>query len=131
MKTVYKTLFLIIALSILSTSSFAQASVTFQIDLKKQLKDSVFIPSEHSIVIVGNKLPFTRTNSFELQDKAPIDSVYSVGIRFPSHVTGEKLEYNYVIKRPSGDLEESRARFLPLREGNRVMYMAYFNNFPR
>lgn len=111
-------------------TSFAQTRVIFQLNLKQEMKDSVFVPSEHSIVITGDKRPFSRTRTFEMEDKSPIDSIFTAEVDFPSSVMGETLRYNYVIKREIGDLEEFRPRLLPLKERNRlILNVMFFNDF--
>lgn len=127
----FKTLINSILLFLLAQSVMAQANITFQIDLKNQMEDSVFVPSEHSIVLTGNQRPFTQLSEYELKDEEPIDSVYTKQVRFPSSVMGNTLKYNYKIKRPEeGDKTESQPRLLPLeKNNNRVLNPDYFNMF--
>lgn len=128
-----KSLSLIILLGVLliaNEASLAQSRVIFQINLKQEMKDSVFVPSEHSIVITGDKRPFSKTRTFAMEDQSPIDSIFTAEVNFPYSVMGETLRYNYVIKRENGDLEEFRPRLLPLKERNRlILNVTYFNDF--
>lgn len=118
------------ALLIASEKTQAQSRVIFQINLKQEMKDSVFVPSEHSIVISGDQRPFSRTRTFEMEDKTPIDSIFVAEVDFPYSVMGETLRYNFEIKRDIGDLEEFRPRLLPLKKTQRqILNVTYFNDF--
>jgi len=135
MKLFLKLLLFLGCLAFISQSSLAQSRVAFRIDMRQQMKDSVFVPSQHQIVIEGNELPFTQLNSFEMEELRQSDSVFVKEIRFPRRSQDKVLEYRYVIKRPQiDDIEESRFRLLNLSSDiNRpkILNIAYFNNFPR
>lgn len=127
-------LLITVSFLLLTQSCYAQAKIYFSIDLKQQMKDSVFVPSKYSsVVVTGNQYPFTSTNSFELKDEAPVDSVYSAEVDFPSSSTGKTLKYNFKIIRPKrGNLTERRPRLLQIdKTGSRgrMLPVAYFNRF--
>lgn len=127
---IFNILILISAIFVLSESTLAQSRVIFQVNLKQQMKDSVFVPSEHSIVITGNQTPFSKTRTIKMQDKAPIDSIFTAEVSFPYSSMDKTLEYNYVIKRKNGDLEEFRPRLLPLkRSARRILNVTFFNDY--
>jgi hypothetical protein len=126
-----KSLFIIIFLSI-SGIAVGQSQITFQVDFKQQMKDSVFVPSQHSVVVTGNQLPFTSLNSFRMQDTEPVDSVYSAQVRFPSSEIGKTLKFNFEIKRPKKEnLTERQPRLLRIEEGSNTLRPDYFNSFAR
>lgn len=130
MKKFVSLLCIIMSTVVIVDNSEAQARYIFQIDLRQQIKDSVFVPSEHSVVLEGNQLPFSSTKNFKLTDKTPADSIYTVEIQFPYLSVGKKLEYNFKIMRKEGDLEESQTRILSIQEATRkILDVTFFDNF--
>lgn len=93
------------------------------------MKDSTFIPDEHSIEIQGNLIPFSEIHTISMRDKPPADSIYVTTVRFPSLVNGEVLEYNFMIRTKSNTITERRLRLLPLKGQEQVRPVAGFNNF--
>ena len=115
----------------LSTTSFAQTKVTFNLNLKPMLLDSTFIPGQEFLEIKGDFSPFTRTTRFQMTDEAPLDSVYSVTLDFPRRYNGQTLTYNYVIR---SLIARERNEFLPrtldLKGKEIVDPPYYFDSFP-
>lgn len=77
---------LVITLLLVGSSSIinAQTSITFNVNLKPQLEDSSFIPGRDNLKIVGDLYPIITPNPYYLVDEEPIDSIYSITIRFSS-----------------------------------------------
>lgn len=107
----------------------AQNSVTFQVNLKPQLEDSVFIPDRDRIYLTGDIFPLSERRKVYLTDEAPIDSVYEATVRFTSSAVGETLNYNFFISLPDEVLEEQMSRQTKLESGKRELDALYFNSF--
>jgi len=107
----------------------AQSEVTFKVNLKPQLEDSVFIPGRDQIYLQGNVYPLSNRQKTYLKDHAPADSVYEVSVRFPSRVIGQQLSYNFFIQTPQNTKEEQMPRNLQLRSRDQELDALYFNSF--
>lgn len=112
-----------------SNPAAAQSRVVFSIDLREQMRDSVFIPGVHTVELTGDQRPFTPYHTLKLEDKPPADSIYVKEVSFPSRVMGEVLKYNFLIRSAYEVTEERRSRLLPLQPGNHKVHVAYFNIF--
>ncbi|SMO82069.1 hypothetical protein [Gracilimonas mengyeensis] len=110
-------------------SVLAQSNITFNVNLKPQLEDSVFIPGQDKIEIYGNLYPLGMNKTLQLVDKAPIDSIYTVEIRFSRNYNGKNLRYNYVLRTDEGELRESNPRSINLQKGETELDAIYFNSF--
>lgn len=104
----------------------AQSEVTFKVNLKPQLEDSVFIPGRDQIYLQGNVYPLS---SGQKTDHAPADSVYEVSVRFPSRVVGQQLSYNFFIDTPQNTKEEQMPRNLQIRSRDQELDALYFDSF--
>ena len=132
MKNVLNKILGIVILVAIAGTATAQSQVTFQLNLKQQMKDSAFVPPQHSVVVTGNQLPFTSLNSFKMRDTEPVDSVYSAQVRFPSSEIGKTLKFKFEIKRPKkNNLTERQPRLLRIEEGTNTLRPDYFNSFAR
>ncbi len=56
--------------------------ITFNVHLKLQLKISTLVPSRDNIKSIGDLYPIYTSNPYYLLDEEPIDSIYSITIRF-------------------------------------------------
>lgn len=106
----------------------AQSTITFQVNLKPQLKDSVFIPGRDAVTLTGNIYPITN-GEITLKDEAPRDSIYTVEVKFPGSYTGKKLEYNFVLETEQQTIKESMPRQLGIRSGTFTLDALYFDSF--
>lgn len=106
----------------------AQAQITFQLNLKPQLEDSVFIPGRDVVKLKGNTYPLTGSG-ITLVDASPKDSVYSVEVRFPGSANGNRISYNFVLETEPKTLKESMPRQLRLSRGKRELDALYFDSF--
>ncbi len=86
----------------------AQNEVTFKVNLKPQLKDSVFIPGRDQIYLQGNVFPLTPSKKVYLKDLAPVDSVFETSVNFPSTATGKRLQYSYTIITPGKNRRDAQ-----------------------
>lgn len=120
---------LIILFTGISLDVRAQNEVTFKVNLKPQLKDSVFIPGRDQIYLQGNVFPLTPSKKIYLKDLAPVDSVFETSVNFPSTATGKRLQYNYTITTPDEEKTEEMSRYLKLGSGDRELDALYFNSF--
>lgn len=116
-------LFLLISDDVLS-----QAKVTFNINLKPQLQDSLFIPNRDEVYLVGSTYPLRMTRPLTMKDEAPIDSIYTVEIKFNRDQLNKMVEYNFVLRLNSNQLKEDRVRSLNVR-GDERLDALYFNSF--
>jgi hypothetical protein len=104
--------------------------VIFNVNLKPNLEDSMFVPDQDKIVIVGNFFPLGVNRSVQMFDEAPIDSIYTAKIRFGSRYLGESLEYNFQIVDAEGNKNtESMVRKMTLQAGETESPPLYFNAF--
>jgi hypothetical protein len=105
-------------------------TVIFNVNLKPNLEDSSFVPSQDKLQIIGNFYPLGPNRSIQLIDEAPIDSIYSAEIRFNSRYRGETLEYNYQIVDMDGNKNtENMVRKITIRAGETELPALYFNAF--
>lgn len=111
------------------TITSAQTEATFRIDMRPQIKDSTFIPGEHTVELSGNQLPFSNIRTIEMNDTAPIDSIYTATIHFPSPTNDKVLKYNFLIKTTDEKITERRPRLLPLRRQKQTLPIVLFNSF--
>lgn len=126
-----KSLFLIFVCSLLlflSDNLSAQAKITFNLNLKPQLEDSVFIPGRDQVFLSGKTFPLRTTRPLAMIDKEPIDSVYTVEVSFNRSELNTMLEYNFILRLNSKNLTEDVPRKLEIR-GNETLDALYFNSF--
>lgn len=113
---------------LLSQNSYAQTKITFQVNLKPQLEDSVFIPGRDLVKLKGNQYPLTG-KGITLRDSAPKDSVYTVEVSFPGHASGKKISYNFILETEPKTINESMPRQLLIRNGEHTLDALYFDSF--
>lgn len=109
--------------------SYAQTEVKFHIDLKAQIKDSVFVVGKDQIQLIGSEYPLDMSAGLRLRDKAPNDSVYTTTVHFPSRQNGKILKYKYRYYHKGKWVVENRIRVLPLEGKDRDLDITYFNGF--
>lgn len=112
-----------------SLEAFARQQVTFNVNIKPQLKDSVFIPGRDQLRLVGNFQPINTARPYLLSDEEPIDSVYSVTINFPRRFRNQTLVYNYEMTINYVKRTEDLERELMLRQGDVELPPLFFNAF--
>lgn len=111
-----------------SSTSYAQ-KVTFNINLKPQLEDSVFIPGRDQIRIYGSAQPINLATPYYLIDEEPIDSVYSVTINFPRRYQNQTISFNYEMTINYRKMREDLERRLLVQQGDISLDALYFNAF--
>lgn len=127
--SVLKTVILTFVVFLLaSQAGQAQSTVTFQLNMEPQLKDSVFVPGRDVVKLKGDLYPLTG-KGVTLSDTAPKDSIYSVEIRFPGSANGKTISYNFVLETGPKTLNESMPRQLRLRRGSHTLDALYFDSF--
>lgn len=108
---------------------YAQAStITFNVNLQPELKDSIFIPSRDRILVTGNQHPFSRDNN-RLTDTTPIDSVYSITLRFMRGDLNKTFNFNYVMYIDGKPRRESMVRQIEIQPGRHNLDALYFDGF--
>lgn len=124
MRVVFVTLFLI-AFTIVAEAQ----SVTFNVNLKPQLEDSSFVPGRDELKIVGDLYPLNTPTPYILIDEEPIDSVYSITVRFSSRFRNQTLTYNFEMISNYVRLTEVLPRNLQLQGREVDLDALYFNAF--
>lgn len=104
----------IFTLLILSISASAQTKVFFNLDMRRALQDSLFIPPIDKVKLVGNIQPLNGYTSIYLNDTDPVDSIYTVEIDFPRRYEGETLTYNFVLQFQRKTMEEEGTRSIKI-----------------
>lgn len=122
---------LILLFSVINGYALAQATVTFNVDMKGLLADSLFVPGEDQLKLTGDIFPLGRGRDMLLKDTAPEDSIYSVEVSFFSRDAGDMLIYNYLIIRPESTEREIQPRQLLIPSGNTELTPIPFNAFVR
>lgn len=105
----------IFVLLVLSATISAQTKVFFNLDMKRALQDSLFIPATDKVKLVGNLQPLSGFRTIFLTDTAPIDSVFTVEIDFSRRLEDQTLTYNFVLQLEKETLEEQGTRTIKLR----------------
>ena len=105
----------------------AQSTITFKVNLKPQMEDSVFVPGRDVAKIIGDISPLPR--GIALKDESPQDSIYTVEVRFSRAYTGKKLSYNFVLETEPRVMQESRPRTIGIRSGDMELAALYFDTF--
>ncbi|MEQ8524166.1 hypothetical protein [Gracilimonas sp.] len=120
----YKKSIKFILVLLLSISGFvaatAQTTVTFNLDMRRALQDSLFIPSTDKVVLVGDVRPLNEINKIYLRDEEPIDSIFTAEVTFRRYLDGDLVTYNFVLDTQSKKFEEPRSRSLRL-SGNEII----------
>lgn len=124
-----RTILLILFLGILSIDTEAQSRVLFRVDMRPQIIDSTFIPTQHRLEIIGNQPPLTRNNRIQLKDVPPADSIFVAEIRFSSLFVGEYFKYNFSITREHAREIEDQPRLMLLRKGTIQLDLTHYNSF--
>ena len=120
----------VLLLLLVPALALGQTKITFNIDMRPQIEDSTFIPAIHSIKLAGNQLPFSKTRKIKMRDRAPVDSIYSATVYFPSIVNDTFLEYNFLIKTPGGKvIQEQKVRLLQLEKQRESIPPSFFGKF--
>lgn len=113
---------------LISTKISAQHTITFNINLKPQLVDSIFVPDRDQILLAGNTYPLRLNRPMIMRDLEPIDSVYTVEVMFNQNQLNNLIEYNFILKINSESLQEDIPRRLKIR-GDETLDALYFNSF--
>lgn len=122
-------LFLIFSL-LISGSAFAQSKITFNVDMRSELEDSVFVPSRGDVLeIKGDFYPLNNPRGLVMVDDEPIDSVYSITVNFSSRYRNKSLTYNYFMTVNGQTRTEVLPRSLQLQGREIDLTPLYFNAF--
>ncbi len=103
--------------------------ITFNVNLKPQLEDSTFIPGRDNIKIIGDLYPINTPNPYYLLDEEPIDSIYSITIRFSPRFRNNMLKYNFEMMINFIKEEEAMPRAIQLQNREVNLDPIYFNAF--
>lgn len=118
-----------LALMLLAVSSVAaQSTVTFNLNLKPQLEDSLFIPGRDFVEIKGDGYPLNM-NSNRLTDTAPRDSIYSITLRFARSDLNKNLDYSYILHVNGEQIRENMSRSIRIQPGEHDLDALHFNSF--
>lgn len=98
-------------------------------NLKPQLEDSSFIPGRDNLKIVGDLYPIITPNPYYLVDEEPIDSIYSITIRFSSRFRNQMLTYNFEMMANYIRTVEVLPRSIQLQSREVELDPLYFNAF--
>ena len=121
---------LILILFLISSNIVGQTSkITFSVNIKPQLVDSVFIPGRDQLKLVGDLYPINNSIPYYLIDEEPIDSVYSITIRFGSRFRNQLLNYNFEMMANYIKYTEVMPRTVQLQGRDVELYPIYFNAF--
>ncbi len=116
---------------ILSSDVLAQTEVTFRVNLRQLMRDSTFVPGRDLVRVKGDLRPFSRVNTFVMEQDEKNDSVYTVTINFPRRYNGEELTYNYFLQIAyRGNVEEDLPRYLKLTGRKTEIVPLEFNSYP-
>lgn len=99
----------------------AQTTVTFNLDMKRALQDSLFIPSTDKVILVGDVRPLNEINEIYLRDEEPIDSIFTAEVTFKRYLDGDQISYNFVLDTQSKKYEEPRPRSLRLSGNDMIL----------
>jgi len=110
-------------------SVVAQSSITFNVNLKPQLEDSTFLPGIDQIKIIGDLYPLNTPNPYYLIDEEPVDSIYSITVRFSSRFRNDMLTYNFEMMANYIRLTEVMPRSIQLQGRDVELDPLYFNAF--
>jgi len=125
----YRTL-LTIFLFFISSGVFAQqASVTFHLNLKPQLEDSIFIPGRDYVEISGSEYPFSKRGNRLTDQSSPADSIYSITLTFTRADLNKTFSYNYVLNINGQPRKESMPRQIDILPGEHELDAFYFDAF--
>lgn len=113
---------------LISVKVSAQTTVTFNLNLKPQLEDSVFIPNRDKVYLVGSTYPLRLNRPLMMRDEEPIDSIYTIDVMFNRDQLNKLVEYNFMLNVNSNQLKEDIPRRLEIR-GNEILDALYFNSF--
>jgi hypothetical protein len=122
-------LFLGIAFFLSFSSAYAQSSVTFQVNLKPQMEDSVFVPGRGDVAKISGDIYPLKNGGVILKDESPKDSVYVAEVKFSRAYLGKKLNYNFLIETETQTIKESMPRALGIRSGDLTLDAFYFDSF--
>lgn len=103
--------------------------ITFNVNLKPQLEDSTFIPGRDNIKIIGDLYPINTPNPYFLLDEEPIDSIYSITIRFSPRFRNKMLNYNFEMMVNFLKEKEAMPRSMQLQNSEVNLDPIYFNAF--
>ncbi len=120
---------LVFTFSLTSSEIHARQQVTFNVNLKPQLEDSIFIPGRDQLQLVGDFQPINTARPYFLTDTEPVDSVYSVTINFPGRFRNRTLTYNFEMTINFIKQTEDLERQLQLPVGEMSLDALYFNAF--
>lgn len=110
-------------------SATAQTTVTFNLNLKPQIQDSLFIPGQDVAEITGNIYPLGLSRPMILKDLAPKDSIYSIEISFSRTNIGKTLQYNFTLQTERGIISEDKPRVIQLLREDQDLDAIYLNAF--
>lgn len=130
MKTHFNKFLLLFVILGFTTPIIAQSTeVTFNLNLKPQLVDSTFIPGRDYVMVVGDLYPLKGINPFYLTDTSPVDSVYSITVRFPGRTMNQSLIFNFEMVLDQRKQKEMMPRSVLLSGGELKLDPLYFNSF--
>ncbi len=113
----------------INSAAIAQNTITFNVNLQPQLADSTFIPGRDQLRIVGDLYPINTPNPYYLIDEEPIDSIYTITIRFSSRFRNQTLTYNFEMMANYIRTVEVLPRSIQLQGREVELDPLYFNAF--
>ena len=130
MKLCFKTIIITAALFIYSQSAlFSQPTITFNLNLEPQLKDSVFIPGRDRVLVTGDIFPLSKSANLLKDTSTPPDSIYSITLRFSNNEFGKTLNYNFIMYINGQRREESMRRQIRVRDDEMHLDALYFDSY--
>lgn len=122
-------LFTMSLIYIMAGNSYSQSDITFKVNLRPQLEDSIFIPGRDHVYLKGDIFPLSQSRKVYLKDVAPIDSIYQTTVNFSSSANNERLTYNFFIQTPEELKKEQQPRYIQISSKDRELDALYFNSF--
>lgn len=102
-------------------------TITFNVNLKGHLEDSVFIPNRDFVQVKGNFPPLNIP--LRLEDTAPVDSIFTGEVTFSQRYNGQRLIYNYVLVIDYNAKTENTPRSILLDGEDQELPPLYFNAY--
>ncbi len=127
----------IILLAVSFSKLYAQANVTFQVDMGvyMQLTTGGFNPATDSVVIRGDFEHYVGATDwagydFLMTKSATNDSIYTLTVPFPDSVKGKVINYKYVLVHAGTDTWESVSNRVDTvsSDANQQIPLVYFND---
>lgn len=108
---------------------YAQADVTFQVDITHVLEGSEFDPERDRVELIGNRSPLSAIQPRKMKPDEENQNLFKITVTFPTSLSNATLEYQFRVMINNRYNNEDIPRSLRIPANDRTLDSLYFNSY--